>query len=105
MKESLGRNMKNLDDDARKMVEKYFHGLLESPKITEETYSFILITHGIKSDLETVLGYITGVLTGYVESLYSSKYNRLPNPYEKRELSKLLEKWVSKLRDSLSSRG
>lgn len=74
-----GYSITYLDDSVRTMIEKMIDSWMKDPKVTEETYRFILKEQGIKPNLETVLSFIAGIILGASDGVYAIKHRRLMN--------------------------
>lgn len=90
--------MVKLDDDARVALEANIDDFISKPKDTERAYSIALREQGIEPNLETILAYITGMLTGVVYGVYLWKYERLLKPDELKVLIGLLKRRAFELR-------
>jgi len=85
------------------MIEKMIDSWMKDPKTTEKIYRFILEKQGIKPNIETVLSILTGIIIGASESVYSVRYKRLMNVVERKELTELMNRRASELRQALLS--
>jgi len=87
-----------LDKEARNWLER------EVDSVISDTYSFeamakdILSRQGIEPNLETILSFLTGTLTGMVSAHYVAKYKRMPNDAEFLELYSLLKRRAFEMR-------
>jgi hypothetical protein len=95
--------MTYLNDSTRTMIEKMIDSWMKDPKVTEKTYRFILEKQGIQPNIETVLSFLTGIIIGTSDGAYAVRYNRLMNVVERKELTELMNRRVSELRQALLS--
>ncbi len=84
--------MEGLDRKARALLEKMIDGILENPKEREDIYSYVLSEQGIEPNLETILSFIMGFLTGVLQHFHITEYDRYLNPDEISELNELLKR-------------
>ena len=98
-----GYSMTYLDDSIRTMIEKMIDSWMKDPKVTEETYRFILEKQGIEPNLETVLSFIAGIIYGASDGAYAVKYERLMNVVERKELIELMNIIIFEIRQALAS--
>ena len=90
--------MEGLTAEARAVLEKNIDSVLEKPEEREEIYSSTLKEHGIEPNLETILSFITGFLTGLMAQFYVSKYGRFLNADEIGELTELMKRRAFEIR-------
>jgi len=90
--------MGSLTDEARIVLEKNIDNILKKPEAAEEIYSIVLREHGIEPNLETVLSFITGFLTGIMQHFYIVAYNRSLNPNEIKTLIALMKRKAFEMR-------
>ena len=95
--------MKDLDEDARIMVEKNIDIVIKEPKKYEEAFRSILKVQGIEPNLETILSFIIGLLAGMADGIYVFKYERTTNADEKKELMELLNRRAFEMRQAFVS--
>ena len=91
--------MENLDGEARIIVESNIDIIIKEAKKSEEFHRLILMEQGIEPNLETILSYITGFLSGIVAGFYLHKYKRNMNSNEEKELLKLMKRRAWELRE------
>lgn len=95
--------MVELDEDVRMWLEKEVDKVIKDPKRIEGFYSVILKGQGIEPNLETLLSFLTGALTGYIQAMYVAKYDREPTSEERLELVKLLKRRAFEMRTAFVS--
>ena len=92
-----------MDDGIRTIVEKNADSAIKKPKVAERAYANILRSQGIEPNLETVLSFLMGHLTGIVDGMYVHKHKRLPTSDENDELNQLLKRRAWEIRQAFMS--
>ena len=88
-----------LDRDVRIFIEEVIDDMLEDPELYFESYKEGLMTLGIQPTLETVLAYISGIVTGAALGRWVMLKRRYPTPKELTEMVLLLSRRAKELRE------
>lgn len=92
-----------LTDDARILFEKNMDNFIDDAEHSENAISTHLKYQGIETNLETILSHINGFMSGLIWYYYEVHYNRALNPDEVTDLSNLLKRRASELKNAFMS--
>jgi len=95
--------MKDLNKEARSMIETEVDFYLKNPKTVEERARMVLRAQGIEPNLETVLSFIVGWLMAQVSMFYHVRHKRDISRDEFTELVQLLKRRAFELRQAFIS--
>lgn len=89
-----------LDPRVRNLLEETVDFVLKNPKEVESTFAFMLHAMGIKSNLEAILSFTTGLLFETVQATYATTYHRSLDKEEIFEVASLLKRRAWEIRQA-----